>query len=354
MTDEPTFRDPQIQTCPKGHEYPLMAGTCPYCDPATAAELERREVGPRVFTRSYVPDGGDLVDQQGRSYLGTEHPLRAVPMVAEVFVASDYLLWRDNGLPPRTAHDYGYERKVGLVNHIPVCDTLDQLTAYFTGGSAQGSTHFGVDRAEAGWLTAGGWTFPVARVDQYLPIRRSADYPQGCSPWAQGVISRSANCAVPPADAISRMRSGEPNGAFHSVENVARTGAQGVTDAQFNSNAVLRAYLAALDGYPITPSTQIWHAEVDQLNRCADPGWSGDLEDEMQAAANALLRNDPSGLRQARRVDAPAPGPVPAPEVGRETRLLPEGTPEVTYEYTDDPSVRLQTTRQHVRIVRDA
>lgn len=341
--------------CEDGHTYPRVAGECPYCDPATAADLALREY-PRTFTREYVPDpNGDLVDQQGRSYLGEASPVRAVPAVADAFVASDYVVWQDNGRVPRTAHDYGYARKVGLVNHIPVCETLAQLTAYFTGGTAQGSTHFGVDRAEAGWFEHDGWRFPVARVDQYLPIRRTSAYPNGVSPWAQGVIARSAFCSIPPADAIAAMRSGEPNGAFHSIENVAMTGEQGVTDAQFNSNVLLRAYLAALDGYAIDPSTQLWHAEIDQLNRCADPGWSGDLEDEMQAAANAVLAGDLSKLRRAERADAPAPPPpAPAPVVGRETRLLVEGTPEVIYEYTDDPGVRLQTIRQRVRIVRDA
>jgi hypothetical protein len=99
------------------------------------------------------------------------------------------------------------------------------------------------------------------------------------------------------------MRSGEPNGAFVSIENVALRGTDGVTAPQFNSNVFLRAYCAAFFGHAINPQTQLWHAEIDQLNRCFDTGWDGALEDAMQDAANRLLRSDVSGLRGVSATD---------------------------------------------------
>lgn len=130
------------------------------------------------------------------------------------------------------------------------------------------------------------------------------------APWAQGVIQTNPICSIPPSPTIGGMRPGEPNGAFVSIENVARTGTQGVTDAQFNANAFLRAYRAAYFGHEITPRTQLWHAEIDQQGRCADPGWDGDLEDAMQEAARKLLTGDITGLRG---VSHPAPAPAPQP-----------------------------------------
>jgi hypothetical protein len=110
------------------------------------------------------------------------------------------------------------------------------------------------------------------------------------------------------------MHQGEPNGAFISIENVARSGRDGVTDPQFNSNAMIRAYCAAYFGFEITPRTQLWHSEIDQAARCDDPGWDGALEDAMQAAARKLLAGDTSGLRGVTVPPRPTPpAPVPPP-----------------------------------------
>jgi len=214
-----------------------------------------------------------------------------------------FVIDMDNGVAPRWPHAFGYEqRKIGVVNHIPVCDTLAQLTAYFTGGNAQGSTHFGIGRERAGSLAWDGVSIPCAPVHQYMPIVGP------CAPWAQGIIRRSARCPMPPSPTISGMQPGEPNGAFISIENVARAGVDGVTNPQFNSNALLRAYCAGFFGFPITPLTQLWHSELDQRDRCNDPGWDGALEDALQAAARALLAGDLGGLRGVVTVLIPGAG----------------------------------------------
>jgi len=262
--------------CPNGHPFPAAAGVCPRDLPPSAAAAAA-EAGPEP-----------------------EEALRDVPAVAVAFV-DQFVAYVDNGKAPRSAYGFGYTKKIGLVNHIPVCRTLTQLTNYFNGGAATGSTHFGVGRESAGDLIWGGVAIPCAPVHQYMPI--VGPY----SPWAQGIIRRSAACAIPPSPTIAGMRSGEPNEAFVSVENVAMSGRDGVTEPQFNSNVMLRAYCAAYFGHAIDPLTQLWHSEIDQKDRCFDPGWSGDLEDAMQDAAKRLLRGDISGLRGTRPAADTAP-----------------------------------------------
>lgn len=233
-----------------------------------------------------------------------------IPQLAQAFIDSEHCVWMDNGCPPRNLHDYGYDRKIAVCQHIPVCETLDDLDAYFCGGWSEGSTHFGVDRALHGELVSGGWHIPVARVSQYMPIRRDASYPSGCSPWAQGVLN------YPTAVLAQGMDSGEPNGAFHSIENVAWTGADGMTDAQFNSNVLLTVYLAGLDEYPIDPEHDLGHFEIDTINRPEDTGWAADLWDARQAAANLLLaNNDPSGLKGAWQEAAAPPSAEASPPI---------------------------------------
>jgi hypothetical protein len=221
-----------------------------------------------------------------------------------------FVVWKDNGKPPRS--NYAYDKwdyaKLGTVNHIPVCETLEQLDAYFCGGNAQGSTHFGTGRDYEGDFEAGGYSFPSARVSQYMAT--VGPY----SPWAQGVIQNWGSCSIPAAPILGdyRMQSGEPNCAFLSNENVAMSGSDGVTDPQFNSNVMLRAWGALYFDHDITPYTQLWHAEIDRVDRCFDPGWEGALEDEMQAAANAVRVGDYSKMRQAVAV-GPPPEPEPEP-----------------------------------------
>lgn len=263
-------------TCENGHTAPAPAGLCPRCPVPVAWQRP-----PRV---------------------GRAPELDAVPAVVRAFVER-FVLDRDTGVAPRWPHAFGYEQqKLGVVNHIPVCDTLAQLTAYFNGGSAQGSTHFGFGREQAGTLTWDRVGVPVAPVHQYMPIVGP------CAPWAQGRIQTSALCPMPPSPTIRGMRQGEPNGAFISVENVARTGRDGVTAPQFNSNAMIRAYCAAFFGFEVSPLTQLWHSEIDQVTRCDDPGWEGALEDAMQSAARRLLVGDLSGMRGV--VTEPAPRPA--------------------------------------------
>jgi hypothetical protein len=231
-----------------------------------------------------------------------------VPAVVQAFIDSPFLKYVDNDRAPRWHTAFGWDhRKAGIVNHIPVCDTLDQLTAYFNGGNATGSTHFGIGRELAGhleWPVRGGagtgrTRIPVAEVHQYLPTVGAV------APWAQGAIrGGNPNCGLRLHPAVAGMRQGEPNGAFISIENVARSGRQGVTDPQFNSNAFLRAWTAAYFDHEIGPATQLWHGEIDTFDRCFDPGWPGDLEDAMQEAARRLLRGDVSGLRAVQYPDS--------------------------------------------------
>src|SRR5829696_9097178 len=184
--------------CGSGHTYAALAGRCAVCPPATAARRPRQ---PRTTASA-----------------------TAVPALVRRFI-DHFVIDMDNGVAPRWPHAFGYEqRKIGVVNHIPVCDTLAQLTAYFTGGNAQGSTHFGIGRERAGSLAWDGVSIPCAPVHQYMPIVGP------CAPWAQGIIRRSARCPMPPSPTISGMQPGEPNGAFISIENVARAGVDGVTN----------------------------------------------------------------------------------------------------------------------------
>src|SRR5262249_25884478 len=148
---------------------------CPFCSREEARQL----------TGAGTEGGAPVPTPQG-----------AVPTWLDDFVVY-VIAYKDNGLVPRTYHAYGYEwTKLGTCNHIPVCATLDQLDAYFCGGSAQGSTHFGVGRES--WsggnfdITVGAtrWRIPVAPVSQYLPTTGYV------SPWAQGVVQTSAACAI--------------------------------------------------------------------------------------------------------------------------------------------------------------
>ena len=51
--------------------------------------------------------------------------------------------------------------------------------------------------------------------------------------------------------------------------------------------------------------------------------------------------------------DPPPPPPPDRPVIGRDTRLLPVGEAEATFDYTDKDDERILTTRQRVRIVRE-
>lgn len=241
-----------------------------------------------------------------------------IPALAQAYVDSPAFVWMDNGRPLRTLHDYGYTKKIGCVQHVTGGGTLSGLDAYFRFEQAEapkGSAQLGIGRHLWGHLPWAGVWIPIAETHQYMPLRRNADYPNGCSPWAQGAILRNSECPVQPSPTIAGMASGEPNGAFHSVENVAWDGTHGLTDPQFNANALMRAYLAGLDDYDITPATQLWHAEIDQYWRCFDPGWPGDLEDRLQQAARAILyENSPRLLRALEPIEgAPQPEPTPPP-----------------------------------------
>lgn len=295
----------ETATCANGHEFSSVAGECPYCHEPTA----------RMLRAARDPEAQEIEEPDKRRWQSAG-PLTAVPALLRDFVASDIVQVVDNGRPPRTMHDYGYAKKIGLVNHIPVAPTLDVLTRYFRGELRDpplGSTHFGIGRDFEWTYRVGNVLFGCATVHQYMPL-------YGVSPWAQGVIQRAT------ASLVRGMRPGEPNGAFHSIENVAMSGRDGVTDPQFNSNVFMRAYLAALDGYPIDPDHQLWHSEIDGINRPDDPGWDGGLEDAMQDAARKLLRGDLSGIK-GQWTDAPAPPPEPpTPEPPTPPSPLPDAT----------------------------
>jgi hypothetical protein len=264
-----------------GHWYPALAGACP-------------EHGgqPSSRSRPFLP-----VTLTAYDHHEVVLAVRAVNPLLAAFIDSDVLKLKDNGKAPRWYHAFGYEtRKLGVVNHIPVAKTLAQLTAYFNGGNAQGSTHFGVDRGVYRMFAWGRARVPVAEAHQYMPIVGPV------APWAQGVINCGGSCRVQCHPRILAMRSGEPNGAYVSIENV-DAGQTVPDDAQFNTNCLLRAYVAAYFGHAITPDTQVWHSEIDRVNRCGDPPWSGAIEAEMQAAANRLLAGDVSGLRAIVSVD---------------------------------------------------
>lgn len=319
MTSPPDFADfaPTFR-CPNGHTAPAGAGVCPRCRPS-----RRRRA---VRGAAAAPGGG------------------AVPALVQAFV-DRFVELVDNGTAPRWDHAFGYEQhKIGVVNHIPVCDTLDQLTAYFNGGAAQGSTHFGVGRQQAGTLDHQGAQIPVAPVHQYMPILGPV------APWAQGLIQTSPTCRIAPSPTIKTMRPGEPNGAFVSIENVARTGAQGVTDPQFNANAFLRAYCAAFFGFAITPLTQLWHSEIDQA--CVTP--------EMRILTRDLLWIPAGDLRVGDKLigfdDEPALGGT-----GRDRGRRAYRHAEVTatgiasrdvFEIVTDSGTRLSATPEHRWLIR--
>jgi hypothetical protein len=204
-------------------------------------------------------------------------------------------------------HAYGYERKLGMCQHIPVCDDLPTLTAYFVGGKNAGLTTYGVGRVLFKTLDLAApdgsvCRVPFAEVHRYGPIGTNT-----WSPWAQGLVNRGGTCAVPPHPVAAYLGSGVPNGAYDSVENVARIGSQGMTGPQLNSNAMLRAASAFRNGYPINDETQVSHAAIDRINRCFDPGWPAGLEDEARAIARAILAGDLSKLHGALRLNAPPP-----------------------------------------------
>jgi hypothetical protein len=144
--------------------------------------------------------------------------------------------------------------QAGVVNHIPVCDTLAQLTAYFNGGNAQGSTHFGIGCEQWGRSTGptslSPRTGPPAHADQ----RPSA-------PWAQGLIQTR-----PPDPAVAHdpYAPGRAERRVYLDGERRCTGRDGVTDPQFNSNVMLRAYCAAF-GFEVSPPSQLWHSEITRL-----------------------------------------------------------------------------------------
>lgn len=230
----------------------------------------------------------------------------SVPALVDRFIKSDFLAFVDNGKPPRS--DYGLREydhhKIGMVQHITAGGRIiTHLDNYFLGGNAAGSSHFGIGRETAGYFDVPGGKVPVAPVHQYMPtVGRYA-------PWAQGVRAWENNsaCSITVPDHLRKLPPAAANPAFLSVENVAVSGSEGVTDAQFNSNVLLRAWGAAYFDYEITPETQLWHAEFSPLTRCFDPGWRGELEDAMQEAARKLLKGDASDLRALVRDAAPAP-----------------------------------------------
>ncbi|MGD9892299.1 MAG: hypothetical protein AB7R89_28655 [Dehalococcoidia bacterium] len=234
--------------------------------------------------------------------------LPALPTHLQTFV--DQVIVSKPARAAFNSHSYGWEsRKAGFCSHIPVAPSLTALDNYFTSGTNVGLTHWGTGRE---WLrdleivAADGavWRIPVARVSQYLPLT-------GVSPWSQGRIATSPWCAVAPHRFAWELGSGVVNGAILSNENVAMSGADSLTSPQYNSQVFLRAIGAAYFGYEISPATNIWHAQLDQRDRCFDTGWTGGplggIEIESQPAARALLAGDPSKLRGAVRISAPPP-----------------------------------------------
>lgn len=229
-----------------------------------------------------------------------------VPGMVGAFIASDFVQERFDGIG--AVSDYGLRQydfvKLGVVNHITAgTGSIDVLTDWFKNGDT-GASHFGIGRETAGMFAFGAIRFPVAPVHQYVPTTGKL------APWAQGVRqwADNPNCDIKVPAHLRALPPGAANPAFISIENVARAGTDGVTDAQFNSNVLLRAWAAAYFRFPINPETQLWHAEFDPFNRCYDTGWDGALEDEMQAAAHKLLRGDATGLRQVTSATQPAAG----------------------------------------------
>lgn len=201
--------------------------------------------------------------------------------------------------------DYGLRQydnmKLGHVQHITAGGgTIISLWDWFA-KSDTGATHFGIERdLRPKPFVWGHLEIPVARVGQFVPtVGRYA-------PWAQGVRAwtDNPNCAIKIPAHLRALPPGAANCAFISTENIARQGSDLVTDPQFNSNVLLRAWVAMYFQMPITPETQLWHAEFDPNNRCHDTGWPASLEDEMQEAARKLVAGDLSGLRG---IKAPVP-----------------------------------------------
>lgn len=217
--------------------------------------------------------------------------------IATDFVKSDFLKYV-NTVHVRCS-DYGMRQydntKLGMVQHIPVTSSLTDLTRYFTSPGAKGATHFGTGRELAGYFNG----IPVAQAHQYLPTVGTL------SPWAQGVEEYIDNpsCAIKVPQHLKDLGENAANCAFLSVENCDRGADETqphVTDPQFNTNVLLRAWGAEYFKYPINPETQLWHAEFDPTNKCWDPGWPPELEREMQEAAKSLLINDVSLLKGIR------------------------------------------------------
>lgn len=302
MTNQDPFAEfADLVTCDVCHrDYPSAAGICPYHEgiPSTATELrtpltafEGRIGGPKVVEMAIAI----AMEAWDKAAAIATSP-------AELYVASDALVYVDNGNAPRWFHDFGHTRKLGACVHIPVARDLPHLTGYLNGGNALGAYHVGTSRELWGHLEWGGWRFPVALSHQYMPI-------YGTGPWAQGIIDDSSPwCDWTLAPMIRQMRPGEPNGALFSVSGV-DAGQQTATGAQLNSIALLIAWNAARDGYPIDGDHVFGHQRVDRRNRCADPPWPTDQRERLLEMVTGLLANDPSVLYDAESLDHP-PTPV--------------------------------------------
>lgn len=284
----------QTAKCRDHGDYPALAGRCP--NPAHKRPPLSRLASIARMAASSPEAVGALLPDICKWYTST------------------CLFNVDNGKPPRSIYGFGYTTYIGMCNHIPVADgdSLEKLDNYFLGKLAekpQGSTHGATARAVFVWKQFGSKQFPFAESHIYVPPN-----PGGPAPWAQGKIRRGTACGVPFGKLASQMSSGEPNEALISWENQALTGSQGVTDAQFNANVTMRAHYSVIYGFPITPDTQTWHAEFDQVDRCFDPGWTGTLEDAMQDAARAIAAGRPPEdvLRGGKAAPIPVP-PVPPP-----------------------------------------
>lgn len=284
----------EMADCPDcGVPYPLVAGECPWHSvfPSTATvrlagviEEHGRIGGPKV------PEVAEAIAAGAWERAAAE-----ATSPAKLFVQSDALVYMDNGLAPRWYHSFGHDHHLGFIYHIPVCNTLQQLDNYFNGGSAQGATHFGIDRAAWGYLVWNGWRFPVAETHQYMPIVNTG-------PWAQGIINDTGNCPWTLTPLVRGMRPGEPNGAFLSAECV-DAGSTYATGAQLNSLALLVAFGTEFDGYSITPDSVCGHQRIDRVNRCGDVPWPLDQHAKVRSLAIDLLQGNVSTLFSAEKID---------------------------------------------------
>lgn len=275
-----------------GHSYPAAAGVCPQhaVDPQTGLVLPSSVNAPIIMIPSVV--------EVRRSLMAA-----SVPSVVNLWLdlAVDFI---DNGLAPRHRHAFGHETdKRVMVHHIPVCTTLQQLINYLNGGNALGSYYVGVGRGFHVMLVWGNARIPVSRSVQFMAILGMQ------SPWAQGITNCAGSCRIQCHPRVHGWRSGEANGDALSVSYV-DAGQPLPDDEQFNASVFWRAWWSSYFSHEISPDTQLWHSEIDRVNRCGDPPWSGDVEDEMQAAAIKLVQGDISGLRAVTFVDDPQP-PVP-------------------------------------------